>query len=88
MNTEPLPRILPDGHGVAFTVVAHGIAVECVVTRGALERHFWLEPGANEARLLKTFQDGYVRLRAMAERKLLSQRESPLTLTAADFDHP
>ncbi|CAG9233188.1 hypothetical protein PSAB6_60048 [Paraburkholderia sabiae] len=45
-----------------------GVAVECVVTSAALEAYFWLEPRASDARMLKTFCDGYRRLRAIAER--------------------
>ncbi|MCP3725231.1 DUF1488 domain-containing protein [Paraburkholderia sp. CNPSo 3272] len=81
MNSEPFPRIVAAGCGV------EGNAIECVITREALEHYFWLGPRACEARLLKTFHDAYAPIRAMAERKLLAQHQTSLTLTVADFEH-
>lgn len=82
---ETQAHIIQKGRGVAFTVLTRGIPVDCIVTREALERHFWLKPEDGEERMLKIFKDGQNRLCAIAERKLLSHGDLPLTLSAADF---
>ena len=61
---------------------------ECVITIAALEACFWLEPRASDTRILKTFRDGYGRIRAIAERKLLAHPAARLELTAGDFARP
>lgn len=86
MNTSDIQlRILPGGQGVAFTIVWRGNNAECVVTREALEQHFWLEPNAPDERAIRIFLDGYKRLCAVAERKLLARHDSHVTVTAEDF---
>jgi hypothetical protein len=56
-----------------------------VTTIAALEAYFWLEPRASDAHILKTFRDGYGRIRAIAERKFLAHPATRLELTPADF---
>jgi Protein of unknown function (DUF1488) len=62
--------------------------VPCTITRAALERHFWVPPGASDARLLRAFADGRKRITAEAERKWLKLTSTPgsrIVLTVADF---
>lgn len=59
--------------------------VECVITIATLEAYFWLEPQASDARILKTFRDGFDRIRAIASRKLLAHPSRKLELTPQDF---
>ncbi|TDN58715.1 DUF1488 family protein [Paraburkholderia sp. BL10I2N1] len=79
------PQILANRHGVSFALAGQNSTVKCVVTIAALEAYFWLEPRASDARILKTFQNGYRRIRAIAERKLLAHPAARLELTADDF---
>ena len=46
--------------------------VECVIVLKALQEYFSLEPHADHGRILTAFRDGYGRIRAIAERKLLA----------------
>ncbi|WP_307857222.1 DUF1488 family protein [Paraburkholderia aspalathi] len=62
-----------------------GPASQCAITREALEAHFWLPPGANEVRTLKTFVDGRERIIAVAERKMRARPDRPVLLTVGDF---
>ncbi|MDR6495669.1 hypothetical protein J2797_005593 [Paraburkholderia terricola] len=87
-TAEVKPQVLANRRGVAFGLVRQNNTIECVITIAALETHFWLEPGASEARIMKTFRDGYGRIRAMAERKLLAHPASHPELTADDFARP
>jgi hypothetical protein len=82
---ESGPQILADGRGVSFGLVSRSTTVECVITIAALEACFWLEPRASDARVLKTFRDGYSRIRAIAGRKLLAHPCARLELTPDDF---
>jgi hypothetical protein len=82
---ESGPQILADGRGVSFGLARRGTTVECVITIAALEACFWLEPRASDARVLKTFRDGYSRIRAIAGRKLLAHPCARLELTPDDF---
>ncbi len=83
LGTEP--SVSADRRVVSFTLSTRGRDLECAVTREALEQHFWLQPGASEARILKTFRDGCRRIVAVAERKSLARPAEPLLLTSADF---
>ena len=83
INLEP--RVLANRRGVAFDLKRQSSTVECMITIAALEACFWLEPWASDARVLKTFRDGYGRIRAIAERKLLAHPAARLELTAEDF---
>jgi hypothetical protein len=78
-------HVLANRRGVAFTLMRGNSTVECVVALAALEAHFWLEPLASDERILKTFRDGYNRIRALAERKMLAQPSSHIALQADDF---
>jgi hypothetical protein len=84
-SDDPEPRVLNDRHGVAFSFVAPSGTIECVITLAALEDYFWLEPSASDARILKTFREGYGRIRAIAERKLLAHPAAKLELRPEDF---
>ncbi|BCZ85080.1 hypothetical protein PTKU64_87550 [Paraburkholderia terrae] len=66
---ESEPQVTANRRGVAFTLLHQGRPVECIVSTAALEAWFWLEPRASDARMLKTFNDGYPRIRAIAERR-------------------
>ncbi|WP_408220478.1 DUF1488 family protein [Paraburkholderia sediminicola] len=57
-TVEGKPQLLANRRGVAFGLVSQNSTVECVIAIAALEIHFWLEPGASEARIMKTFQNG------------------------------
>lgn len=81
------PQVLANRRGVAFGLVHQNNNVECVITIATLEAYFWLEHQASEARILKTFRDGYNRIRAIAERKLLAHPAARIELTPDDFAH-
>jgi hypothetical protein len=85
---EVKPQVLANRRGVAFDLARQSNTVECVITIATLEAHFWLEPHASEARIMKTFRDGYGRIRAIAERKLLAHPAAHLELTPDDFARP
>jgi len=82
------PQVLANRRGVAFGLARQAGTVECVITIAALEAYFWLEPRASETRILKTFRDGYGRIGAIAERRLLAHPAARLELTAEDFARP
>ncbi|BCG05064.1 hypothetical protein PPGU19_096320 (plasmid) [Paraburkholderia sp. PGU19] len=82
------PQVLANHRGVAFGLVHRNSTVECVITIATLEAYFWLEPRASDARIMKTFRDGYGRIRAIAERKLLAHPAARLELTPDDFARP
>ncbi|MGF6267503.1 hypothetical protein OKW49_008497 [Paraburkholderia youngii] len=84
-TVEPGPQVLASRLGVAFSLVFQNRPVECMITITALEAYFWLDPRAGDERVLKTFRDGYGRIRAIAERKLLAHPAARLELTPADF---
>ncbi|MFM0557873.1 DUF1488 family protein [Paraburkholderia sediminicola] len=70
---------------MVFVLSLCGRDIECVVTREALEQHFWVQPGATEARVLKAFLDGCGRMVAAAERKVRARPGERIVLTTADF---
>ena len=82
------PQVLANRRGVAFALARQNGTVDCVITIAALEAYFWLEPRASDTRILKTFQDGYGRIRAIAERKLLAHPAARPELTPDDFARP
>ena len=69
-TVESEPQVLANRRGVAFAIPCQNSTTECVITIATLEAHFWLESRASDARILKTFRDGYGRIRAIAGRKL------------------
>ncbi|MCI0150328.1 DUF1488 domain-containing protein [Paraburkholderia sediminicola] len=78
------PSVSTDG--VVFALSVGGRDVACVVTRETLEQHFWLQPGATDARVLKAFSEGRRRITAFAERKARVRPGERIVLTVADFD--
>ena len=84
-TVESEPQVLANRRGVAFAITCQNSTTECVITIATLEAHFWLESRASDARILKTFRDGYGRIRAIAERRLLAHPAARLELTADDF---
>jgi hypothetical protein len=82
------PQVLANGRGVTFGLVHLNSTVECVISIAALEAHFWLHPKASDARVLKAFRDGYGRIRAIAERKLLAHQAAHIELTTDNFARP
>ncbi|MGF6917442.1 DUF1488 domain-containing protein [Paraburkholderia sp. 40] len=82
---EAVPSVSADGRAVIFQLSSRGRDLECAVTREALEQHFWLQHGAGEARVLKTFADGRKRITAIAERKMLARPGEKVLLTIDDF---
>ncbi|HKR43784.1 MAG TPA: DUF1488 family protein [Paraburkholderia sp.] len=86
MQTAELePQILANRFGVEFCLVRQNSTITCAITIAALGAHFWLETRAGDARILKTFRDGYDRIRAITERKWLAVPSTRLELTPADF---
>jgi Protein of unknown function (DUF1488) len=79
------PSVLPDGRGVVFVLSFPGRDLECMVTREALEQHFWVQPGASEGRILKAFSEGRKRIIAVAERKARARPAERIVLTVDDF---
>ena len=82
-STEAI--VADDGLAVAFEVIAAGRVVKCTVSRESLQRYFWLQPGADDARVLKIFNDGRQRIVAVAERKARRLATASIHLEAADF---
>jgi hypothetical protein len=82
------PRVVANGSAVAFALPFRDRTVECTITVTTLQTFFWLGPRASEAQTLKTFRDGYGRIRAIAERKLLAHPAATLELTPDDFARP
>jgi len=70
------PIILDGGRAIAFTFLAVGREARGQVSRDALEQYFWLQPAADESRMLKTFADGYPRIVAVACRLALRKGAS------------
>jgi hypothetical protein len=78
------PSVSTDGVVFALSLCGHDVA--CVVTRETLEQHFWVQPGATDARVLKTFSEGRRRILALAERKARARPSERIVLTVDDFD--
>ena len=78
------PQVLA-GRGVSFSLPCPQGPVECMVTIKTLQDCFWLEPNADDIRILRAFRNGYGRIRAIAERKVLAHPATHLELTTADF---
>ena len=81
------PQVLA-GRGVSFSLPCPQGPVECMVTIKTLQDCFWLEPNADDIRILRAFRNGYGRIRAIAERKVLAHPATHLELTTADFARP
>jgi hypothetical protein len=76
-----------NGQAVTFDIVVQKRAIGCSITRDALERHFWLERGADASHLTKAFGNGERRIAAVAERKALARGASQVLITADDFEY-
>ena len=79
--------ISPDGKLVAFVARVRGLDVPCSILRDALEEHFWVPAGADDARLTKAIMDGRNRITAAVERKMLRAPGELIKLSGADFRH-
>lgn len=78
-------RLSNDGKLVHFVAVWHDRAVQCTISREALEEYFWVPNRANGERLSKTFWDGRMRIAAAVERQLLRKHSEPIVLVAKHF---
>ncbi|WP_454808363.1 DUF1488 family protein [Paraburkholderia fungorum] len=78
------PSVSTDG--VVFALSLCGRDVACVITRETLEQHFWVQPGATDARVLKAFSEGRRCIVALAERKARARPGERIVLTVDDFD--
>jgi hypothetical protein len=89
MNTSLAREASVSADGKSANFVAHiqGLDVPCLITRRALEEHFWLPAGANDTRLLKAISDGHHRIAAAIERKMLRARDELIRLDKSDFSH-
>ena len=79
------PTVVGGGHAVAFELIDAGRVVKCTVSRESLQHYFWLQPGADDARVLRIFNDGRQRIVAVAERKARRLTADSIQLEAADF---
>ena len=82
-STEAL--VADGGLAVAFEVVAAGRVVKCTVSRESLQHYFWLQPGTDDACVLRIFNDGRQRILAVADRKARRLAAASIRLEAADF---
>jgi hypothetical protein len=69
--------------------VAHiqGLDVPSLITRRALEEHFWLLARATATRLLKAISDGHDHISGAVERKMPRARDKLIRLDKDDFNH-
>jgi hypothetical protein len=88
MDTLEIAPQVHAGRGVAFSLPGPNGMVECMVTVKALQDCFWLEHNADDTRILRAFRNGYGRIRAIAERRLLAHPATHLQLTVDDFARP
>src|ERR1700688_3810064 len=77
--------VVDGGLAVAFELIAAGRVVKCTVSRESLQHYFWLQPDADDARVLKTCNDGRHRIVAIAERKARRLAIASIHLEASDF---
>ena len=81
----PEPQISAEKSNLTFILPRRGEPVTCIVSRAALEAYFWLAPNADDARTQTVFSNGFGRILAIAERKLLAHPSTHLELSAPDF---
>ncbi|GAB5096187.1 hypothetical protein YK56LOC_19030 [Caballeronia sp. HLA56] len=74
-----------DRASVSFVAFSREQAIQCNITRKALEQYFWAPVGATDERLLKALSDGYERISARVHRKFLAHPSSSVTLDVVDF---
>ncbi|WP_235024240.1 DUF1488 family protein [Caballeronia cordobensis] len=77
--------ISADRASVSFVAFSREQAVQCNITRKALEQCFWAPTGASDERLLKALSDGYERISARVHRKFLAHPSSSVHLDVVDF---
>ena len=77
--------VVDGGLAVAFELILAGRVVRCTVSRELLKDYFWLQPGADDARVLKVFNDGRQRIVAVAERKARRLAAPSIQLEATDL---
>ena len=77
--------VVDGGLAVVFEFIAAGRVVKCKVSRESLQHYFWLQPGADDARVLKIFNDGRQRIAAVAEREARRLAATSIHLDALDF---
>ncbi|MFM0277760.1 DUF1488 family protein [Paraburkholderia sediminicola] len=82
---EQAIHVSVERHVVSFVLSVRGRVLDCAIDVDALEQYFWLQQGANEARILKAFLDGSKRILAVAERKWLAHPNDKVSLTSRDF---
>jgi hypothetical protein len=82
---SPEPQVSADKRSVTFIMIWQGEPVTCVISRAALETYFWLAPGADDARTIRVFNNGFGRIHAVAERKLRARDSKHLELSTSDF---
>jgi hypothetical protein len=89
MNASLAGEVSVSANGKSANFVVHilGVNVPCLITRRALEEHFWLPAGANNTRLRKAINDGHDRISAAVERKMLRARDGLIRLDYADSSH-
>ncbi|QIE29725.1 DUF1488 family protein [Caballeronia sp. SBC2] len=83
-NSEE-PVVVDGGRAIAFDIIAAGRVARCTVSRESLQDYFWLQPEANDVRMLKIFSDGRQRIVAIAERKARRLAATTIHLEASDF---
>lgn len=79
------PVVIDGGRAIAFEVIAAGRVVKCTVSRESLQDYFWLQPDADNARMLKIFNDGRHRIVAIAERRARRLATESIQLDVSDF---
>jgi hypothetical protein len=77
--------ISADRASVSFVAFSREQAIQCNITRKALEQCFWAPTGASDERLLKALSDGYERISARVHRKFLAHPSSSIHLDVIDF---
>lgn len=77
--------IAADRASVSFVAFSREQAIQCNITRKALEQCFWAPVGASDERLLKALSDGYERISARVHRKFLAHPASSIHLDVIDF---
>ncbi|WP_250518964.1 DUF1488 family protein [Caballeronia sp. ATUFL_M1_KS5A] len=71
------PHISADKQTLNFVVEWRGESVTCVMPRRFTHVFFWLQPDADDARLMSVFRKGSSWVEAVARRKLLARSTGP-----------
>jgi hypothetical protein len=87
MTSKPTinATIAADRASVSFVAFSREHAIQCNITRKALEQCFWAPSGASDERLLKALSDGYERISARVHRKFLAHPSNSVHLDVTDF---